>query len=129
MRNRSFRRNTSGQVIVITALLVALLLLSTAIFVIETEKNVPTSGADSNDVFPAYQQSARSTLISALANITNGGDVGILTSDLNQLQSAITSHSYQAILEMDCTPLNSAPYQNGVWISWGADGRESQVLM
>ena len=120
MKKRNLKHNNSGQVIIITALLVALLLLSTAIYVIETEKEVPTAGTGEDNVFPAYQQSIRNTLISALANVTNGGDTGVLTDDLNELNSAITSHSYQAILQMDYTPLNVAPYQNGIWISWGA---------
>ena len=75
------------------------------------------------NVFPAYQQSTKNTLISALANITNGGDTSVLTSDLNELNSAITSHSYQAMVQMDYTLLNTLPYQNGIWISWGTDGQ------
>ena len=123
MKKRDLKRDNSGQVLVITALLVALLLLSTAIYIIETEKEVPTIGTDENNAFPAYKQSTRNTLISALANVTNGGDAGVLTADLNELNSAITSHSYQAILQMDFTPQNTAPYQNGIWISWGTDGQ------
>ena len=109
--------------IIITALLVASLLLSTAIYVIETEKAVPAVGTDEKNVLPACEQSTKNTLISALGNITNGGDTNVLTSDLNELNSAITSNSYQAILQMDYAPLNEAPYQNGIWISWGTDGQ------
>lgn len=123
MKRRSFKSNNSGQVIIITALLVATLLLSTAIYVIETEKDVPTVATDSNNVFPQYEQSAKSTLISALANITGGGDPTVLTSDLNELNTAITSYSYQAMLQMTYTPLTMDPYQDGVWLSWGADGQ------
>ncbi|HMK95669.1 MAG TPA: hypothetical protein VK536_09765 [Candidatus Limnocylindrales bacterium] len=123
MKNRRLKRSSSGQVIVITALMVALVLLSTAIFVVETEKDVPTGGADANDVYSAYQQAARSTLISALANVTNGGNPAVLTADFNELDSLITSHSYQSILLMNFTPLNEAPYVNGVWISWGTNGQ------
>jgi len=124
MKNRNLKRDNSGQVIVITALMVALVLLSTAIFVIETEKDVPTaSGTDTNNVFAAYEQAVRSTLISALANVTNGGNRSVLTTDLNELDSLITSHSYQSILQMNLTPLNEAPYQNGIWISWSTDSQ------
>ncbi|MGA2386763.1 MAG: hypothetical protein ABSG33_09545 [Candidatus Bathyarchaeia archaeon] len=122
MKNRNFRRDSSGQVIVITALLVAMVLLSTAIYVIETEKDVPTVGAGTNNVFLSYQQAARSTLISALANITNGGNPDVLTVDLNKLESAVISQSYQSILQMVFTPLNQGLYQNGVWVSTGING-------
>jgi hypothetical protein len=122
MKNRNLKRDTSGQVIVITALMVALVLLSTAIFVIETEKNVPTGDNDTNNVFLAYQQAARSTLISALAKVTNRGDPSVLTADLNELDSLITSHSYESILQMNFTLLNEAQYRNGIGI-WGTDGQ------
>ena len=123
MKNRNFKRHNSGQVIVITALMVALVLLSTAIFVVETEKDVPTGGSDTNNVFSAYEQAARSTLISALANVTNGGNPSVLTTDLNELDSLIASHSYESILQMSFTPLNEASYENGIWISWSTDGQ------
>jgi hypothetical protein len=122
LKKRNFKHNSSGQVIIITALLVASLLLSTAIYVIETEKEAPTADAVQNNVFPAYQQSTVNTLISALANVTNGGNPSVLTPDLNELNAAITNDSYQAMLQMNYTPLNVAPYVNGFWISWGSDG-------
>ncbi|MGD0645972.1 MAG: hypothetical protein ABSA75_13785 [Candidatus Bathyarchaeia archaeon] len=122
MKKHNLKHNSSGQVIIITALLVASLLLSTAIYVIETEKEVPTANTGEENVFPAYQQSIRNTLISALANVTNGGNARVLTADLNELNAVITSDSYQAILQMDYTLLNVVPYQNGIWISWGTDG-------
>ena len=123
MKRRSLKHNSSGQVIIITALLVASLLLSTAIYVFETEKDVPTADTAEENVLPAYQQGTINTLISAIANVTNGGDPSVLTADLNELNAAITNDSYQAMLQMTYTPLNVAPYQNGIWISWGADGQ------
>ena len=121
MKKRSLRRDNSGQVIIITALLVALLLLSTTMYVIDTGKQVPIAGSDDN-VFPAYEQSIKSTIISALANASSSGNNGVLTADLEELNSAIVSHSYQAIVEIDYIPFNEAPYQNGIWLSWGSNG-------
>jgi len=100
MGKRSIRQDSSGQVVIITALLVALLLLSTALFVIETEKNTPLAKTTEND-FSAYKQSVVNTLISALANATNGGSPNVLATDLAELKSAITSHSYQSMLIID----------------------------
>ena len=122
MKSRNFRRSNSGQVIVITALMVALVLLSTAIFIIETEKDVPTDATDTTSIFSIYQEAARSTLISALANVTNGGSPSALTIDLNELKSAIASNSFQSILQTNFTPSTDAPYQNGMCISWGTNG-------
>jgi hypothetical protein len=123
MRKRSFRRDNKGQVIIVTGLLVSLILLSTALYVIEVEKAVPTVYANQDSDFSAYKQSARSTLISALANATDGGSQNMLSADLDQLKTAILSISYQDMLTMDCKTLNSNGYQNGFRISWGANGQ------
>ena len=109
MKKRSLKHNSSGQVIIITALLVASLLLSTAIYVFETEKEVPTADTGEENVFPAYQQSTINTLISALANVTNGGDPSVLTADLNELNAAITNDSYQAMLQMNYYSAKRSP--------------------
>jgi hypothetical protein len=122
MRKRSIRQDSSGQVVIVTALLVALLLLSTALYVIETEKTTPLAKATEND-FSAYKQSVVNTLISALANATNGGDSNVLVTNLAELKSVITAHSYHAMLLMDYNVSNTSPYQNGIWVSWGTSGQ------
>ncbi len=122
MWKRRFKSDCSGQVIIVTALLVSALLLSTAVSVIEVGKQVPTVDARTSDVFSAYKQSTTSTLISALANLTDGGNSNVLAVDLNALKTVILSNSYQALLTMDYNTLNSNGYQNGLMISCGANG-------
>ena len=119
----SKRRGNSGQVLVITSLIVVMLLLSTVIYVRETGMDAPVYANAANLGFSAVKQAAVHTVISALANISNGGDIGVLAADLNQLRSVIANHSYNAILTMNYTPLNSAPYVDGVWVSWGTSGQ------
>ncbi|MCW4024035.1 MAG: hypothetical protein NWF01_03255 [Candidatus Bathyarchaeota archaeon] len=118
---RSLRRNNSGQVLIVSALLLALVLLSTALYVIQSEKTAPTAQTCQND-FAAYQQAAKSTLISALANVTNGGDSSVLASDLDRFTSAVTAQSYQSMLQLQTCSLTTAPYQDGLHISWGSSG-------
>jgi hypothetical protein len=110
-------------VLIIAALIITMLLLSTALYVAETEKEVPAydSGADAD--FSAVKLGIMHTMLSALANISNGGETGILVADLNQFQSVVEGHSYNAIIEMQFAPLNATPYQNGVWIDWSNEGR------
>ena len=117
------RHRNSGQVLIIAALVITMLLLSTALYVAETEKDVPTYKSAANADLSAYKLGITHTVASALANISNGGETGVLTADLNQFQSAVENHSYEAIMEMQFTPLTSAPYQDGVWIDWSTEGR------
>lgn len=119
---RSFRRNCRGQVIVVTALLVAVILLSTAMYVLEIEKETPI--VQSNDGVPidSYLNSVRSTLVSALANVSGGGSANVLASDLAELKSVIVSHSYESQITMDYSLLNVGGYSDGVRLSWGSNG-------
>lgn len=115
-------RRNSGQVLIVTSLIVVMLLLSTVIYVRETEKNAPVYEAEADLSLSAIRQALAHTVISALANISNGGDRTVLAADLNQFESVVANHSYNAIFSVDYTPLNDGSYQDGVWISWGSNG-------
>jgi len=123
MKTRNSSRGNSGQVLIIASLVVTLLLLSTALYVSEIEKNATVYESRVDPAFSAYKLGVTHTVISALANISNGGFTDILVADLNQFKSVVNSNSFNAIVKMDFTPLNMTPYQDGVWISWGSNGR------
>ena len=118
-----YSRRNSGQVLVIASLVITLLLLSTAIYVSEIEKNAKMTEQKVNPAFSTYKLGVTHTVMSALANVSNGGSASVLAADLNKFTSVVGGHSFDAIVQMDCTPLNTAPYQDGFWISWDASGR------
>jgi hypothetical protein len=123
MKPRHSKRGNSGQVLIIASLVVTLLLLSTALYVSEIEKNAAVYESRVNPAFSAYKLGVTHTVISALANISNGGSADVLVADLDQFKSVVDGNSFNAIVKMDFTPLNMTPYQDGVWISWGSSGR------
>jgi hypothetical protein len=108
--------------LIITSLVVALLLLSTIVYVTDIEKNAPVFVSNGNSGLSAIKQAAAHTLVSALANITNGGDRSVLADDLNRFKSVVENHSYNAISELNFEEVNTAPYSEGVWIFHGSDG-------
>ena len=109
--------------LIITSLVVVLLLVSTIVYVTDIEKNTPVFVSEGNSGLSALKQAAAHTLTSALANITNGGNRSVLTDDLNHLKSAVESHSYNAISELNFAQSNTVPYSDGVWIFQGTDGK------
>ena len=122
MKPRRPNRRNSGQVLIIASLVVTLLLLSTALYVSDIEKNAAVYERRINPAFSAYKQGATHTVVSALANISNGGSADVLAEDLNKFKSVVDGHSFDSIVSMDFTPLNTSPYQDGIWISWGDSG-------
>jgi hypothetical protein len=123
MKTSQTSRRNSGQVLIVAALIITMLLLSTALYVAETEKKVPAYDSAVDADFSAYKLGVTHTVASALANISNGGETGVLAADLSQFQSVVESHVYNAILKMQFAPLNASPYQEGVWIDWDTEGR------
>ncbi len=121
MTRRSFRRDCRGQVLIVSGLLVAMILLSTALYVIEVSKDQPVVEADVGFSFEGYKSSLRNTLVSALANASSSGDSAVLAADLAQLKSIVVAHSYEALLTMDYILTNGGGYQNGVYI-WSGNG-------
>ncbi|MCW4001038.1 MAG: hypothetical protein NWE93_12445 [Candidatus Bathyarchaeota archaeon] len=127
---RSFRRDCRGQVIIITGLLVALLLLSTAVYVIETTKTVPKVQASTQAAdLAGLETKLRCALISALANVTGGGDSSVLSANLKLLKATVLSHSYQSMVTLDWSLYGTAPYAEGLWVSWGNSSGTSSACV
>jgi hypothetical protein len=120
MIKRSIRNDNKGQVIVITALLIGLLMFSTFVYVTEVIKQAPTK-TNQNALFPQYQQNLKNTLISALANMTSDNNTQVLNQDIEKLNQIFSSHFYGSLLQINYTFANTAPYQNGLWISSGQE--------
>ncbi len=123
MKTRSARRSNSGQVLIIISLIVTLLLLSTALYVAETEKNIALYKSEVEPASSTYKLGAMHTIISALSNISNGGSADILVANLNRFKSVIGNRSLNTFFKMEFTPFNMTPYQDGVWIEWSASGK------
>jgi hypothetical protein len=116
------QRKNSGQILVVTSLVVVLLLISTVVYVTEIEKNAPTFSADVNLSFAAFKQGIEHTVTSALVNISNGGNPDALEVDLAQFKAVAEGHSYYETLDLECTPVTRLQYVDGVWLSWGTNG-------
>ena len=123
METRRPNRRNSGQVLIIVSLIVTLLLLSTALYVSEIQKNTTTHESRADPAFSAYKLGVTHTVMSALVNISDGGSADVLAATLNQFKAVANSNSFSSIVKMDFTLLNVTPYQNGIWISWGSSGQ------
>ncbi len=122
MKSSRSRRSNSGQVLIVTSLIVMMLLLSAVIYVNEVQKKMPAYSNEGYGKFSAIRQAAVHTVMSALANVSNGGNSSVLVDDLDMLESVAAENFYDSFFAMECTPLNSTPYQDGVYISWDSEG-------
>lgn len=83
---------------------------------------MPSNADRLSDMFQMCKLGTTHAVVSALANISNGGNMNVLVDDLNSFKSVLINHSYDAIVQLNANPLSVSPYVNGVWVSWGQNG-------
>jgi hypothetical protein len=122
LKPKRLYHNKSGQALIVSSLIIAVLLISTAYYVLEINTTVTMEQTRLYSVFFTTKQSTVNTVINALVNMSNGGDTGILSADLERLTAAVENYSYGGRYDLSSAPLDSTPYQAGLLISWGING-------
>jgi hypothetical protein len=125
MRNcrRKSKANNSGQLLIIAALAIAVLISATTIYVYELGNETNSTDTESiSDFILALKQTVRNAMISSLANVSKGGEKAVLAANLDKLSQAIRSLHQFGICQLDYSILNDSNYDSGVWLSWNASG-------
>jgi hypothetical protein len=116
---KKFRRNSSGQLLIVASLAIAVLISSTIVYVYEISKEKSSNFTPSlNDFVLASKQTVRNAVISALANASNNGQKTVLTANLNRLSQAFRSLTHFGICNLAFTVFNDSNYDSGIWLSW-----------
>lgn len=116
---KKIRANSSGQLLLVAALVIALLISSTTIYVYEVsrEQNSQDYSSFSNLMLNA-KQITRNAMISSLANASIGGEKTILTSNLNELSQVLQSLNHFGTCYLAFATLNDSNYDEGIQLSW-----------
>jgi hypothetical protein len=124
-RKNRFSVDRSGQLLIVAALAIAILISSTTAYVYELSKE---SGNPQNqsigDLALALKQSTRNAIISSLANASNGEEEDILTTNLGILAQVFRSLHQLDMCSLAFTPFGDAPYDSGTWLSWNTTGAD-----
>lgn len=117
---KKFRKNCSGQLLIVASLAIALLISSTIVYVYEVS-NAKNGNFTPfiDDLVYVSKQSVRNTVISSLANASNSGEKGVLMANLNVLSQAFRGLAHFGICNLAFTVLNSSNYDLGVRLSTG----------
>ncbi|MEM3577520.1 MAG: hypothetical protein QXX51_03580 [Candidatus Bathyarchaeia archaeon] len=122
-RKRNFRKNSSGQLLIVAALAIAILIASASIYVYElnVEQN-GQSALQTASFIPVIKQCTRNAMISSLANISNGGARTVLATNLEGLAETLRSLRQQAIFQLTFNLHNDSDYEHGIKLLWGDEG-------
>lgn len=116
---KGFKADRSGQLLIVAALAIAILIASTSIYVYElTMEQQTVENGSAVELALAVKTGLRNAVISALANITNGGQKTVLAENLAMLADAYMQLYPQQLCQIRCTLLNSTGYEDGVKLSW-----------
>ena len=120
---KSRNRGRSGQIIAVSALVIALIMTSTAMYVYELSGNIGEADAYLlNDFVRMIELGSKHVVVGALANITNGGQNDTLVAVLNVWRTTVVRQYSLGTFAFNYTLRNDAPYVSGLHVSWGADG-------
>ena len=123
MKRRKVDRGKSGQALVITALVVSLLVISTFYYLYDVMKAKPESSEQSlDDYVLMVKLGSMHTLVSSLANVTGGGENQLLVVKLEVWSNKLKEECPYGYCLLDFQPWNFSPYSSGFYIFWGDNG-------
>jgi hypothetical protein len=122
VRRLSQRRN-SGQILIIAAFIMASLLVSAQIYIVDTGKTtIETDSGSLKDFILGLEVGSRHVVVGSLANITNGGAASVLAANLQRWSSMLSKQYPFGKNILNYTLRESFPYSSGIWMDWGTNG-------
>jgi len=117
------KRNCSGQVLLVGVLVIAMLLLSTEIYVYDLGKAVEEGKQNPfSDFILAVKLGSKHVVVASLANVSQGGTNQTLEINLKRWSSFVGRLYQYGKCILNFTLRETAPYSSGIWISWGTNG-------
>ena len=121
---REICKDCSGQVLILTAMAIAFIIISTIVYVYTVSQH--PSPVDNSYEIAAFIRNiklgTRNLMIGSLANISYGGNVSILETNLQRWCEFVESHYYLGRCDLRFELCEDDPYSSGTWISWGTQG-------
>ncbi len=117
------KRANSGQILLIAAFIIASLLVSAQLYILEVGKTSGETESDSLSNFTlSIQSDSRNVVIGSLANVSNGGLSNALELNLGEWSYFIGNQYLYGKNVLDYTLRDTEPYSSGIWLDWSQNG-------
>jgi hypothetical protein len=117
------RNRNSGQILLIAAFIMASLLLSAQLYILEVGKISGDTNSDAlNDFMLSVKLGSRHVITGSLANISSGGTRSVLEQNLREWTEFIGSQYLLGKNTIAFTLEETPPYSSGTWLSWSTNG-------
>lgn len=123
-KRKNCRRGNSGQLLLVAALAIAILISSTTTYVYELSRETDNADAPPTSNFVLMlEQATKNAVIGSLANASSGGTNAVLTVNLGKLVQAVRSVTQYGICNLSYSTFNGSGYDSGFRIAWSAGGK------
>lgn len=117
------QKRNSGQILLIAIFIIALLLLSSELYIFEVGNITHETELNSlEDFILAIKLGSKHVTIGSLANTSRGGQISSLSLNLQRWSSLIGRQYQFGKSSLDYTLEDTAPYSSGIWIYKGTNG-------
>jgi len=116
---RRLGSNSSGQLLIVAALTIAVLISSTTMYVYDLTRETTVAEPQSiSDLIMSIRQSTRNALISSLANVSNGGPKTAIVANMNGLSDLLRNLRHLGTCNQAFAALNDSKYDSGSRLTW-----------
>jgi len=117
------KKEDSGQILLITAFIIASLLISAQLYILDVGKISGEMNSNSlNDFVSSVKLGSAHVVAGSLANISIGGAFSLLESNIREWAQFVSAQYVEGKNILNFTLEEAAPYSSGVWLFWGANG-------
>jgi len=115
-------RQNSAQILVLTALLIALIMVSVEAYIMSISSPLKCVNDLSEGLIRNFKAGSRNVVIGCLSNISRGSSNLILKEDIERWIHFLKKHCYWGELSVTYKLTSDSRYSDGVWILWREDG-------
>ena len=116
-------RRGRGQILVVAALGIALVIISTQAYVLELSRTMVSSEYGCfSDYLLGIEQGAGHVVCASLVNVSRGGASSILSDNLDRWEAFVSGDHTFGWCDLNATPASQPPYSEGVRLDWGTEG-------
>ncbi len=117
------QKKNSGQILLIAAFIMASLLLSAQLYVLEVgEFSGDNESEFVKDFLLSVELGSRHAVVGSLANVSNGGAISILELNLREWQIFVDSQFLYGKSVLSYTVVETASHSSGMRLFWGNNG-------
>ncbi|MDH7563908.1 MAG: hypothetical protein QHH24_03365 [Candidatus Bathyarchaeota archaeon] len=122
-KDRTLASNRSGQMLIVAALAIAILISTTVMYAYELAKEqYSQTDREISDFIQQIKLATRNMVASSLANTSNNAGSTAITANSAKISQLVRSLHLYEVSNLSLSPRNDSTYREGIKLSWTSNG-------